>query len=150
MEKSDIRIRLMQAEDYDAVTSIDEKVLNLSRREYYDLRFDKLLKSSDYVPASIVAENEEGVVIGFIMGELYIGEYGISGEGATLDTLGVDPEYQGSGVGELMMNEFVEHVKRLGVRKINTLVGNDDMKLMRFFELNRFVPSNTINLERAI
>ena len=28
------------------------------------------------------------------MGELYMGEYGISQEGATLDTIGVDPNCQ--------------------------------------------------------
>jgi hypothetical protein len=36
-------------------------------------------------------EEEDGTVVGFVMGELYIGEYGIFQEEAALDTIGVDP-----------------------------------------------------------
>ena len=73
---------------------------------------------------SLVAEEKDGTMVGFVMGEIYVGEYGISQEEATLDTL--------------------------GVRKINTLVGWDGFKLTHFFSANQFSPSKTINLERII
>lgn len=144
-----ITIRLMKAEDFDAVVAIDKKVLKKSRPEYYELRFEKLFRSSDYLPASLVAE-EDNKVIGFVMGELYIGEYGISQEGATLDTIGVDPEYRKLGIGEQLINEFVDHLRRVGVQKINTLVDWNDTSLIHFFSSNQFQPSKTINLERRI
>ena len=36
MNDSTIKIRLMKAEDFDAVVAIDEKVLKVSRPEYYE------------------------------------------------------------------------------------------------------------------
>ncbi|RJR47246.1 MAG: GNAT family N-acetyltransferase [Desulfobacteraceae bacterium] len=149
MNESSIRIRLMKAEDFDSVVRIDRKVLNASRMEYYQTKFEKLF-SKDYLPVSLVAEQKDGTVVGFVMGELYIGEYGIFQEEASLDTIGVDPDFQHRGIGEQLINEFVDHLKTMGVQKINTLVDWNNAGLIRFFSANRFSPSKTINLERAI
>ena len=150
MERSAIKIRLMKTEDFDAVVGIDEKVLKASRPEYYEMKFEKLFHSNDYLPASLVAERDDGTVVGFVMGELYMGEYGIFQEKATLDTIGVDPDCQHQGVGGLLMNEFMDHLKKLGVQKVNTLVDWNDSKLIHFFSANQFSPSKTINLERSL
>ncbi len=150
MNQSEINIRLMKSNDFEAVVEIDKKVLKSSRKEYYAMKFEKLFQSKDYLPASFVAENPDGVVVGFIMGELYMGEYGISIEEAKLDTIGVDPQYQKNGIGKLLINEFMDHLKKLEVNKINTLVDWKDSGLINFFSANKFIPSTTINLERSI
>lgn len=151
MTGNTIKIRLMKADDFSAVVEIDEKVLDTSRPDYYELKFEKLFRSKEYLPTSFVAEQEEGTVVGFVMGELYMGEYGISQEGATLDTIGIDPRYQHQGIGEKLIMEFMDHLRDLGVQKINTLVDRNDAKLMHFFETNQFRPSQTIiNLERSL
>ena len=151
MNETSIKIRLMQVADFDAVVGIDAKVLKTSRPEYYELKFEKLFTSREYLPTSLVAERSDGTVVGFVMGELYMGEYGIAREGATLDTIGVDPDCQKKGIGEQLMNEFMDHLEDLGVQKVNTLVDRNDAKLMRFFSTNRFSPSKTIiNLERSL
>jgi predicted N-acetyltransferase YhbS len=148
MNEHTIKIRLMKADDFDAVVGIDEKALNASRPQYYEMKFEKLFTSSDYLPTSLVAE-EDGKVVGFVMGELFIGEYGISQQ-ATLDTIGVDLSCRHRGIGEQLINEFMDHLKRLGVQKISTLVDSKDLKLTHFFSTNRFSPSQTINLERSL
>ncbi|MBP8625207.1 MAG: GNAT family N-acetyltransferase [Syntrophorhabdaceae bacterium] len=145
-----INTRFMRGDDFDAVMRIDNKVLGLNRPEYYKLRFEKFVQSKDYVPTSLVAETEDGTVVGFVMGELYIGEFGISQEKATLDTIGVDPDFQRKGIGELLINEYMKHLKKLGVEKVNTLVDWDDARLIHFFSANRFSPSKIINLERTL
>jgi predicted N-acetyltransferase YhbS len=150
MNGSTFKIRLMKAEDFDAVVRIDEKILEASRADYYELKFEKLFKSKDYLLASLVAEDEDGTVLGFVMGELYMGEYGIFQETATLDTIGVDPDFQKRGVGEQLINEFIDHLRHVGVKKINTLVGWNDSRLIHFFSANHFSPSKTINLERTL
>ncbi len=150
MNESTIKIRLMKAEDFDAVVGIDEKVLKSPRSEYYEMKFEKFFKSNDYVPVSLVAEEEDGTVVGFVMGELYMGEYGIFQEEATLDSIGVDPSHQHKGIGEQLISEFVEHLKKVGVQKLNTLVDWNDSKLIHFFSANQFSPSKTINLERSL
>jgi ribosomal protein S18 acetylase RimI-like enzyme len=150
MNENTINIRLMKAEDFDAVVGIDEKILNASRTEYYEMKFEKFFKSNDYVPVSLVAEEEDGTVVGFVMGELYMGEYGIFQEEATLDSIGVDPSHQHKGIGEQLINEFVEHLRKVGVQKLNTLVDWNDSRLIHFFSANQFSPSKTINLERNL
>ena len=150
MDESTIKIRLMKAEDYDAVVGIDEKVLKASRPEYYETKFEKLFKSKDYLPTSLVAEDKDGTVVGFVMGVIYMGEYGIYREEATLDTIGVDPDYERKGIGKMLIDEFLDHLKTLGVQKINTLVDWNDSKLIHFFSANQFSPSKSINLERSL
>jgi ribosomal protein S18 acetylase RimI-like enzyme len=150
MNERTIKIRLMKADDFDAVVAVDEKILKASRPEYYEVKFEKLFRSKDYLPASLVAEEEDGTVVGFVMGEIYMGEYGIFQEEATLDTIAVDPDYQHKGIGEHLINEFIDHLKNLGVKKINTLVDWNDSKLIHFFSANQFSPSKTINLERSL
>jgi GNAT superfamily N-acetyltransferase len=150
MNKNAIKIRLMEAGDFNAVVKIDEKVRKVSRPEYYQMKFERLVQSSENVPVSLVAEKEDGILVGFVMGELFIGQYGISREKATLDTIGVDPDYRNKGIGEHLINEFVEHVKKLGVLNINTLVDWNDSQLIHFFSANKFIPSRIINLVRRL
>ncbi len=151
MNGSTIRMRLMTTDDFDAVVGIDEKILKASRLKYYEMKFDKLFRSKEFLPTSLVAELEDGTVVGFVMGELYIGEYGISQVGATIDTIGVDPSYQHKGIGEQLIDEFMDHLRDLGVKRINTLVDRNDPKLIHFFSANQFSPAkNIINLERSL
>jgi predicted N-acetyltransferase YhbS len=148
MNKSTVKIRLMVVNDFAAVVRIDEKVLKVSRPDYYRLKFEELVQSTDRLPTSLVAE-EDGAVVGFVMGELLIGEYGIS-QAATLDTIGVDPDYQHKGIGEQLVKEFMDHLKALGAQTINTLVDSNDSRMMHFFGANQFIPSKTINLELSL
>jgi ribosomal protein S18 acetylase RimI-like enzyme len=140
----------MKAEDFNAVVGIDERVLKASRPEYYEMKFEKLFRTRDYVPASLVAEDKDGAVVGFVMGEIYMGQYGIFQEAATLDTIGVDPACQHQGIGEQLLREFIDHLRTLGVKKISTLVDWNDSRLIHFFSANQFSPSKTINLERSL
>ncbi len=149
MKKSAVKIRLMEVDDFDAVVLIDEKVLKANRADYYRMKFENAVQSPDHLPTSLVAE-QEGKVIGFVLGDLFIGEYGITQDKATLDTIGVDPDYQRQGVGALLIREFMDHVKSLGVKKITTLVDMDDASLSAFFRANEFGPSKIINLERTL
>jgi ribosomal protein S18 acetylase RimI-like enzyme len=140
----------MKAEDFDAVFGIDRKILRASRSACYEMKFERLFKSREYLPTSLVAEEADGSVVGFVMGELYTGEFGIFQEQATLDTIGIDPDYRHRGIGAQLINEFMNHLRSLGVHKVNTLVDRNDARLSHFFSKNQFVPSNTINLEQRL
>ncbi len=97
----------MTSDDFDAVVRIDEKVFKASRAEYYELKIEKLFRPKEYLPTSLVAEKEDGTVVGFVKGQLYMKEYGIFQEGATLDTIGVDPNYQHKGIGGRLINLWI-------------------------------------------
>ncbi|MBW1698481.1 MAG: GNAT family N-acetyltransferase [Deltaproteobacteria bacterium] len=141
-----VDIRPLHAGDFDAVVEIDARVYGTSRPEYYETKFARALNQKNRMVTSLVAEIE-GKVVGFVMSELFVGEYGIPDSDATLDTIGIHPDYQRKGIGRQLMEEFINHLRKAGVVRLNTLVGWNDWRLIRFFSTNGFVPSKVINLE---
>jgi predicted N-acetyltransferase YhbS len=139
-------MRVMKREDLDAVAAIDRLVSGQERREYYQRKIESMLNNPHNINSSLVAE-EGGRIVGFIMGDVYFGEYGIPETTATIDTLGVHPEYQKHGVASELLDQFVTNMKGCGVKKVYTLVNWDDFSLERFFSRHKFVPSKRINLE---
>ena len=112
-------------------------------------KFARALDEKDRMVLSLVA-GVDGKVTGFVRCELYVGEYRIPATTATLDTIGIHPNYQGKGVGKQRMDEFIGHLRKAGVEKINTLVDWNDWQLIRFFSASGFAPAKTINLELNI
>jgi len=94
-----ITVRPLQQEDFNAVVEIDRKVSKSLRSEYYETKFARVLDEKSRVVTSLVAV-ADGKVVGFVMGELFVGEYGIPETAATLDTLGIDPDWQRKGTGK--------------------------------------------------
>jgi GNAT superfamily N-acetyltransferase len=142
-------VRVMKQDDLQAIICIDARVTGNERVEYYEAKISSLLDHQGQIGTSLVAEND-GRVIGFIMGKIYMGEFGIPESTASLDTVGLDPEFAGNGIGSLLLDEFIRNVKAAGVTSIQTMVVWSDIHLLRFFNKNGFVPSQTINLERKV
>jgi ribosomal protein S18 acetylase RimI-like enzyme len=149
MGAAKVEIRLLNQSDFRAVVVIDEKVFSHARPEYYETKFARALDEKNRIPLSLVAEIG-GKVVGFAMCELFIGEYGIPVTTATLDTIGIDPDFQGQGVARQLMEKLIEHLRKAGVQKINALVDWNDWQLIRFFSASGFGPAKTINLELKI
>ncbi|MBI4526071.1 MAG: GNAT family N-acetyltransferase [Deltaproteobacteria bacterium] len=84
------------------------------------------------------------------MGEIYLGEFGIPEDTATVDTLGVRPEFQRSGIGHLLLDEYKSHALKAGVSRLHTLVDWNDWKLIHFFDSVGFSPAKTLSLEACI
>jgi ribosomal protein S18 acetylase RimI-like enzyme len=144
-----VKVRPLNQNDFKAVVVIDEKVFSHARPEYYETKFARALDEKNRIPLSMVAE-VEGKVVGFVMCELFIGEYGIPVTTATLDTIGIDPDFQGQGIARQLMDELIGHLRKAGVQKINALVDWNDWQLIRFFSASGFGPAKTINLELKI
>jgi ribosomal protein S18 acetylase RimI-like enzyme len=142
-------IRPLNQNDFKAVVVIDEKVFSHARPEYYETKFARALEEKNRIPLSLVAEIE-GKVVGFVMCELFIGEYGIPVTTAALDTIGIDPDFQGQGIARQLMDELIGHLRKIGVQRINALAEWNDWQLIRFFSAVGFAPAKTINLELKI
>jgi ribosomal protein S18 acetylase RimI-like enzyme len=149
MGAAKIEVRLLNQSDFKAVVVIDEKVFGHARPEYYETKFARALDEKNRIPLSLVAEIGD-TVVGFVMCELFIGEYGIPVTTATLDTIGIDPDYQGQGIARQLMDDLIGHLRKAGVQKVNALVDWNDWQLIRFFSASGFSPAKTINLELKI
>ncbi len=142
-------VRVMKEEDMDDIVDIDARVLGQRRRVYYERKCALALDDARQLVTSLVGE-QEGQVIGFIMGNVYLGEFGIPETMASLDTIGVHPDYQGQGLAIELMKEFVTNLKKAGVERIYTLVNWNDWDLLRFFEKSGFTPAKVVNLELTL
>lgn len=143
------KMRVLRGTDLDAIVAIDAKASGQDRREYYERKIALLLDKKHTINSSLVAELD-GKLVGFIMGDIYFGEFGIPDASATIDTLGVDPAFQNRGVASELMDQFIMNMKAAGVNKIYTLVNWDDFALERFFSSHKFVPSKRLNLELSL
>jgi len=142
-------VRVMRPEDLEAVIEIDAKVFNQRREEYYERKMALALDETRQLVTSLVIE-AEGKVAGFIMGEVYLGEFGLPETIGTIDTIGVDPTFQGRGLGITLFNEYVSHQRRIGVQSIVTRVTWNNWNLLRFFEKVGLTPARVVNLEMEL
>ncbi|NMG75756.1 GNAT family N-acetyltransferase [Aromatoleum diolicum] len=139
-------MRVLKKDDLGAIVSIDEVATKRSRRDYYQRKFDTILNSTHNINSSIVCE-VDGRVVGFVMGDVYFGEFGIPETSATIDTIGVHPEYRNRGIAAEMLDQFMMNMKAAGVKKVYTLVNWDDFTLEKFFARQKFTPAKLVNLE---
>lgn len=142
-----VEIRVMRESDLDLVTEIDYKVFGKRRPEYYERKIAEVLdQDSGRLMTSLVAEVRDQVA-GFVMGSVYLGEFGIPESIAYIDTIGVDPDFQRQGIGAYLLDEFKTTVQKAGVSKVHTLVDWSDTDLLGFFADRGFVAANTLNLK---
>lgn len=143
----DVEIRVMRESDVEPVTEIDYKVFGERRPDYYERKIAEVLdEERDRLVTSLIAE-VAGQVVGFIMGSVYLGEFGIPETIASIDTIGVDPDYQRQGIAGYLLEEFSTTVRKAGVNKVHTLVSWTDTDLLGFFANMGFVAANTLNLK---
>ena len=143
----DVDIRVMRESDVAPVTNIDYKVFGKRRPEYYERRIAEVLdEESGRLVTSLVAE-VSGKVAGFVMGSVYLGEFGIPESIAYIDTIGVDPDHQRQGIAGYLLDEFKTTVQKAGATKVHTLVNWADTDLLSFFANRGFVAANTLNLK---
>ncbi|HJW56495.1 MAG TPA: GNAT family N-acetyltransferase [Burkholderiaceae bacterium] len=140
------KMRLMKRDDLDAVAAIDALISKQQRRQYYERKIETVINNPHNINTSLVAE-VDGKVVGFIMGDVYFGEFGIPETSATIDTIGVHPDCQNHGVAHDLIDQFLTNMKGVGVSKVYTLVNWNDFSLERFFGSHKFQPSKRINLE---
>ncbi len=140
-----VTIRVMREGDLDAIVGIDGMYFGTPRPDYYKEKLAAATKGVG-INVSLVAE-ADGRLLGFIMGQLYTGEFGIPETTATLDTVGLDPTATGRGTAGKLMEQFVVQMGKLGVTSIHTLVDWSDKNLVLFFHRSGFVPSQRLSLE---
>ena len=139
-------LRVLRQGDLDAIVAIDAFATGEPRQEYYERNIVGILNRAANINTSIVCE-VDGKVVGFVMGYVFFGEFGIADGTATIDTIGVHPDFRKFGVAAEMLDQFMMNMKGAGVKKVYTLVSWDDFALEKFFSRNKFVPSKRINLE---
>lgn len=143
-----IPVRSMKAEDLAPMIRIDKKRSGIDRTAYYERKQAEALNEAG-VRVSLVAEMD-GYPVGFIMARVDFGEFGHTIREAVLDTMAVDPGYEGQGIGRALMNQLVSNLSVLRVETVRTEVAWNDSELIAFFDASGFRPAQRVSLTCAM
>lgn len=126
MTTEQIVIRKMEPRDEKYVIAIDQKITGADRASSWQQRVFAYLERY-YPPISHVAE-AGGLIVGFIIGDVRGWEYGMP-SGAWIDIMGVDPEYQGRGVGRRLVEAFAAQCKEQRIKSVHAWTREGDERL---------------------
>ncbi|MHC4606327.1 MAG: GNAT family N-acetyltransferase [Planctomycetota bacterium] len=151
MAEEPVVVKVMREGHVPALVEIDAVASGSPRPEYLKSKMQAALATEHGMVISLVAEIEDRAV-GFLMGEVHRGEFGIPESVALVDTVGVHPEFQGRGVATRLMDEFTALAHKAGVERIRTVVDwNKQWELMKYFKKAGFAPAgSSIILERVL
>jgi ribosomal protein S18 acetylase RimI-like enzyme len=127
-KSSELKIRSLEDTDLGGITALDEKLGGEYRPEIWERP-----------EASVVAE-ADGKVVGFMLGEVRSGEFGLEEPTGWIEVLGVDPDYRGRAVGRRLAEEMLEHLRQRGATTVRTLVDEEMAGIAEFFEKLGFEP----------
>jgi len=148
LETDAVLVRSMRGDDLEAVVAIDAMATGRRRPRYFELMLQRALKVAG-LQISLVAELGERVV-GFALASLYYGEYGVMEPSASIDAIGVAPDFRGRHVGKALMRQLRLNLGALHISSLRTEVSWDDFELMAFFKSEGFAPSGSMCLERKL
>lgn len=143
-----IPVRAMRESDLRALVAIDGRITGRDRSDYFKRKLEEALYESD-VQVSLVAERDEGPV-GFIMARVDFGAFGRVEPVAVIDTIGVDPDDRGQGVGRALLSQLLVNLTTLRVERVRSVVEWRDHDLFGFLDHCGFRPSQELCFARAI
>lgn len=142
-----IRIRPLDEMDISAIVGIDEQIGGAYRPEVWERRIGYYLRRDP--DTSVVAE-VDGRVVGFMLGEVRSGEFGLEEPTGWIEVLGVDPEHRGRALGRQMAEALLQHFRERGAHSVRTLVDEESEELRSFFSSVGFQPSSLRAFTRPI
>ena len=148
LQRDKIPVRSMQESDLRALIAIDRRITGRDRSSYFERKFADALNESN-VRVSLVAELD-GVTVGFIMARVDLGEFGRLEPAAVLDTIGVNPDYRGRGVGRALLSQLLVNLATLRVEIVRTELDWRDRELITFLDRCGFRPSQQLCFDRVI
>ena len=141
------RIRPLDELDIGAIVRIDERISGAYRPDVWERRVGFYLRRDP--GASQVAE-ADGKVVGFMLGDLRAGEFGLEEPSGWIERFGIDPDHRGQDLGRRMFEAMVTHFRTGGARSVRTLVDRGDAGLAGFLRALGLEPSPLEALEMRL
>lgn len=133
-----VKIRALDTVDIGDVVAIDEKISGRYRPEVWDRRIAYYLRRDP--DAALVAE-VGGQVVGFMLGEVRGGEFGLEEPTGWIEVLGVDPDSRGRAIGRRLAEAMLDHFRSLDAVAVRTLVDEKAAGIAGFFSSLGFEPA---------
>jgi ribosomal protein S18 acetylase RimI-like enzyme len=148
LARDKVPVRAMKEGDLVAMIAIDRQITGRDRSRYFKQKLQEALHESD-VRVSLVAERDERPV-GFIMARVDLGEFGRFEPTAVIDTIGVDVDCRGLGIGRALLSQLLVNLSTLRIERVRTEIDWRDRELLAFLDHCGFHPAQELCFERAI
>ncbi len=142
-----VKIRPLEELDIGSLAKIDEKITGAYRPDEWERRAIYYIRRD---PGTSQVAEIDGSVVGFMLGEVRSGEFGLEEPTGWVEVMGIDPASQGQSIGKKLAEAMFEHFKRLGAKSVRTLVNSESQAIVGFFEALGFAPSPIQALERTL
>ena len=143
----EIRVRPLTELDIDGITRIDERITGRYRPEVWEQRVGYYIRRD---PDSSQVAESDGRVIGFMLGEVRGGEFGLEEPTGWLEFFGVDPDARGRAVGRRLCEALLAYFRGKGAHIARTMVAASDEDIAGFLAAMEFVPAPLTALEKRL
>jgi predicted N-acetyltransferase YhbS len=144
----ELPVRTMTEKDLKAMVRLDRKVTRRDRSAYYARKLAEALRGSA-IRMGLVAENG-GRLTGFLMARVEFGEFGRAEPTAVLDTIAVDPDDRGEGIGRALLEQLLLNLEGLRAERVVTEADWREIPLLAFLARSGFVSSQRLAFTRPI
>jgi len=145
LETDAVLVRTMREDDLNAIVAIDAAATGRRRPRYFEVMLQRSVTQAG-LQISLVAELDNRVV-GFVIGSLYYGEYGVVEPSASIDAITVAPDHRAKNVGKALMRQLRLNLAALRITTLRTEVSWEYFDLLAFFRSQGFKPSSRLCLE---
>lgn len=143
-----VTVRALTRGDVARLVRMDERATGRNRRAWYEGKVRLALEDSD-LRISLGAE-VDGLLVGALLGTLQYGEFGVPEPVAVLDTILVDSDFRGRGIGTAMFDQLVKNLEALGIDRLRTEVAWNHRDLIGFLGARGFGPAARLVLEKSL
>lgn len=144
---SAVRVRPLDELDIGAIVRIDERITGTYRPDFWEQRVGYYLRRD---PESSQIAEVGGKPVGFMLGDIRAGEFGLEQPSGWIERFGIDPDHRGRDLGKQMFEAICAHFKQAGVTSVRTLVDDKDASVAGFLKAIGFAPSPLQALEREL
>lgn len=145
-----LSIRNAGPADFDTVVKLELVDVSEEKSVYWRRIFERYVDSgSDRDGGFFLVAESGGEIIGFIIGEVRAWEFGSPPCGWVF-ALGVAPSARELGVGQLMLKEMGQRLKRAGVTTLRTMVDRENKLTLSFFRSQGLRSGRYIELEKPL
>ena len=143
---SELTFRSLYPEDINQVSKIESNLTGSQRKDF----LEKRLVAATAVPDSFItcAALDGERLTGYGFARILEGEFGARSAVAVLDTIGVDPDHQGKGIGKKVMSGIERRMKNKNISTLQTQVAWTNHAMIRFFASTGFMLATGQVIER--
>jgi predicted N-acetyltransferase YhbS len=135
-------VRAMRPGDLAAIVRIDRDITGRDREDYVRHKLNETMVDSA-IRVSLTA-CVDGIVAGYLMARVDLGDFGRTEPTAVIDTIGVDPGWAHRGIGHALLSQLFANLGALRVERVETIVAPRDLGLLGFLYDAGFAPAQRL------